>query len=148
MKMQLDWTEKMHFLAKSEGQEVGMDAKAPIGQGRGMTPKQLLLSGLVGCTAMDVAAWMRKHRQELRAFRITADVETSDPKVHPAVFTAVKLQFWLEGEIDSHIAIEGVRLSQTQYCGVSAMLSKAFPIRYEVYVNNELKAEGEAQFST
>ncbi len=147
MKMQLDWTEKMHFEARGENQLVEMDAKAPIGQGRGMTPKQLLLSGLMGCTAMDVAAWMRKQRQELKSFRVTADVETSDPKLHPAVFTAAKLQFWLEGSLDPALVLEGVRLSQTQYCGVSAMLVKAFPISYEVFVNGECVGQGNAQFS-
>ncbi len=148
MKLGLNWTEKMYFKAHADGHEVGMDAKAPVGQGKALNPKQLVLSGLMGCTAMDVVAFLRKHRQELEAFDIEIDVDTSDPKIHPTVFTAATLRFQLQGKaLDSQVALEAVQLSQTQYCGVSAMLSKAFPIRYEVFVNGKLIGQGQAQFA-
>ena len=43
--------------------------------------------------------------------------------------------------------LEAVRLSQTKYCGVSAMLSKAFAINYEVRLNAESIGFGKADFS-
>jgi len=44
------------------------------------------------------------------------------------------------------VALEAVRLSQTKYCGVSSMLSKAFPIRWELLVNGTSVGRGQAEF--
>jgi serine/threonine-protein kinase HipA len=46
MKVQLKWTEGMKFSAKSEGNSLMMDAKAPIGTNTAMTPKDLVAAGL------------------------------------------------------------------------------------------------------
>jgi len=124
-----------------------MDAKSPIGQGSALTPKELVVAGLCGCTAMDVMALMRKHRQAVTAFEVRAEVATSEGGP-PVVFTSAELEFVLEGEVDPALALEAVRLSQTRFCGVTAMLVKAFPIRYRVVVNGAPAGEGQADFSS
>jgi putative redox protein len=43
--------------------------------------------------------------------------------------------------------MESVRLSQTKFCGVSAMLSKAFPIKYVVRLNGQEIGQGQAEFT-
>lgn len=141
----MQWNEKMNLTAESEGNTVSMDAKAPLGAGAAMTPKHLLVAGLCGCTAMDVIALMKKHKQNLTSFTIDADVTTTES--HPMVFSKVELLFKLDGELDIAKVLEAVTLSQTKYCGVSAMLSKAFPITYRVIANGEDVGRGEAVFS-
>lgn len=145
MKMQMKWNDKMSLTAESEGNTVSMDAKAPLGAGAAMTPKHLLAAGLCGCTAMDVIALMKKHKQNLTHFTIDADITTTD--THPMVFSKAVLLFKLEGELDTAKVLEAVTLSQTKYCGVSAMLSKAFPISYRVFVNGTEIGSGESVFS-
>lgn len=146
MKAVLNWKSGMQFEAVSDGNTIITDAKAPLGKGSGMTPKEMVAAGTAGCTAIDVVAWLKKHKQDLKGLTIDTDVQTSTG-VYPAVFTRMDLKFNATGEIDKNILIEAVRLSQTKYCGVSAMLSKAFPIYYEIYLNNEKVAEGQADFS-
>ena len=148
MKMQLNWVENMRCVAHGSGHSVDMDAKAPIGHGTALNPKQLLLSGLMGCTAIDVIASMKKHRQPMESFDIDAEVQTSAPQVHPGVFTAVLLRFRVHGAVDPELLLEAIRLSQSQYCGVSAMLSRAFPIDYEIFLNDEWIGKGKAQFTS
>jgi putative redox protein len=145
MKLSLSWDGKMVFTASAAGCETKMDAKAPIGQGSALTPKELVIAGLSGCAAMDVAALLRKEKQELVKFEVRAEIAISDGGP-PVVFTSADLEFALEGRVDPALALEAVRLSQTRYCGVSAMLSKAFPIRYRVLVNGQLAGEGLADF--
>jgi putative redox protein len=145
MQLELNWKEGMAFEAKAGSNLVAMDAKTPIGRNTGATPKELVAAGLAGCTAMDVIALMRKHKQEVSHFSVKTDITTTE-KGHPAVFTAAKMNFYLEGKVDPAKAVEAVHLSQTQYCGVSAMLSKAFPITWEVFVNGESVGNGQAQF--
>ena len=145
MKSVLSWTGGMKFDAVVDGKSVSMDAKAPIGTGSAQTPKELVLDGLAGCTAMDVVALFKKHRQSVDTFQVTVEVETSKSG-QPVVFTSAQITFSASGSIDPKIYLEAVQLSQTKYCGVSAMLSKAFPINYKVVLNNEEIGRGKADF--
>jgi putative redox protein len=146
MHARLVWKEDLQFSSEADGHAVLMDAKLPVGQGKGQTPKQLLLAALCGCAAMDVASLMRKQRQNVKSFEVTAEA-TIRKGIHPAVFTAVDLAFRIEGEVDPALAAEAARLSQTRFCAISAMLSRAVPIRYEVFVNDASVGRGEAQFA-
>jgi putative redox protein len=146
MHARLIWKENLQFAAEADGHTVLMDAKPPVGQGKAQTPKQLLLAALCGCTAMDVASLMRKQRQDMKRFEVTAEA-TVRAGVYPAVFTAVDLAFRIEGAVDLALAVEAARLSQTRFCAISAMLSRAVPIRYQVLVNGTAVGSGEAQFA-
>jgi putative redox protein len=146
MKAQLKWTEGMQFEGKAGGHTVMLDAKAPIGKDSGMTPKDFVAVGLGGCTAMDVIALLRKHKQTAETFDVDVDV-TSSTGVYPAVFVGATLSFTATGQIDPAILLESVQLSQTKYCGVSAMLAQAFPIEYVVILNGKEIGKGKAEFS-
>ena len=146
MHAKLIWKENLQFTAEADGHAVLMDAKPPVGQGKGQTPKQLLLGALCGCAAMDVAALMRKHRQDMKRFEVTAEATTREGE-HPAVFTAIDIAFRIEGAVDPALAAEAARLSQTRFCAISAMLSRSVPIRYEVLVNGASVGRGQAQFA-
>lgn len=146
MKVACHWKDAMAFTATAEGHEVPMDAKRPIGRDTAMTPKELVAVGLCGCTAMDVVAYLRKFKSPVKTLEVAADIETSSGG-HPMVFKKVKLVFRVTGEVDPAKLTEAVNLSQSQYCGVSAMLSKAMGISYTVELNGTQIASGEAKFS-
>lgn len=145
MKSVLIWTEGMKFEATADGRSVAMDAKPPIGSGSAQTPKELILAGLGGCTAMDVVALLKKHKQPLGSFEVEVEVETTKSG-YPVLFTKGMIVFKVTGDIDPEILLESVRLSQTRYCGVSAMLSKAFAIEYSVILNDQEIGRGAANF--
>jgi putative redox protein len=96
---------------------------------------------------MDVVALLKKNRQRLETFEIEAEANLSEGG-HPKVFMDAKLTFVMSGEVDPKVALESVVASQTRFCGVSAMLSRAFPIRYEVVVSGELAGSGSARFES
>jgi len=145
MKIDLNWNGSMKFTSQAGDNTTLMDAKAPLGQGSAMTPKELVGAGLAGCTAMDVVALFKKHKQTPDSFGVQVDIETSSGG-HPNVFTQALLTFTAKGSVTKEVFIEAVELSQTKYCGVSAMLSKAFPIKYKIMLNDELIHEGQAHF--
>lgn len=147
MKTKTVWKEKMMFTGEAAGNTVELDAKSPLGADKGLTPKELLPIAISGCSAMDVVALMKKHKQPLESFEVTADVEMVEKSV-PTVFRQVALTFSLTGPVDPQKALEAVRLSQTKYCGVSAMLVKAAPIHYKVILNGEVIGTGEASFNS
>lgn len=131
------WNEGMAFKVDVDGFEMTIDA-APQhgGTGKGPTPKPLMLTALAGCTAMDVIAILGKMRITPSAFSVSADTELTEQ--HPKVFKEVVLTYRFEGE---DLAIDrlkrAVELSETRYCGVNAMVSKATTVRTVVFYNGE-----------
>lgn len=146
MKTRTVWKEKMLFSGEAGDNQTVMDAKSPIGTGKGLTPKELLALSISGCTGMDVAALLKKYRQPMDSLAVDADV-TMTENVYPTVFSNVQLTFEVTGGVDKEKLIEAVRLSQTKYCGVTAMVSKAVPIHYRIVLNGEEIGTGKADFN-
>ncbi len=145
MKLKSIWGEKMRFIAEVDNHFVSMDTKPPIGEDTAITPKQMLIAAICGCTGMDVVALLKKYNQPLSKFEIEAEASVTEG-AHPIVFKEVQLVFKLEGALEKEKVLEAITLSQTKYCSVSAMLSKSFPIRYAVQINSENVGAGSAQF--
>ncbi len=123
------------FAAKASSNHwIVMDGPSEFGgSDAGTRPKELLLMALGGCTGSDVASILQKKRVELDGFEIhlTAN-ETED---HPKVFSSIHIEYVFSGkgilEKDVEHAIE---LSQTKYCGVTAMLNKAVQITHSYHI--------------
>lgn len=144
MKITARWESKMRFAATDGERTVYTDAGRPLGDGTSLSPKQVLLASICGCTGIDVAARMRKHKQEMTALRIEADAPKREGK--PATFDSVTLDFYFEGKLDAELVVGAVVSSQSEDCGVSAMIAAHCPIFYRVHVNGALVKEGQAKF--
>jgi putative redox protein len=57
--------------------------------------------------------------------------------VQPVTFARVDLIFDAFGKCVPEKLIKAVRLSQTRYCGVSAMIARACPIHYVVRLDGK-----------
>ncbi len=132
MEINVSWAGKMAFEAVEGDKKVVMDAMPEKGgEGKGLSPKKLLLSSLAGCTSMDVIAILRKMRVTPDYFNVK--VEATSNEEHPIYFTHIKLIYQFKGEKLSKEKLEkAVSLSQERYCGISYMLGKASDISYEV----------------
>jgi uncharacterized OsmC-like protein len=62
------------------------------------------------------------------------------------VFEKALITFSVDGEVEGEKLMEAVHLSQTKYCGVSAMLALAFPIEFRVLLNGQEIGRGSAKF--
>jgi putative redox protein len=122
------------------------DAKAESGgTNLGPNPKELLVSSICGCSAMDVASLLKKMRVPFDSLVVSGVAETTEG--HPSIFAKVHLDFKTTGtEVDAEKLIKSVTMSMTKYCGVSAMISKASPIEFDVYINEQKIHSGRAHF--
>lgn len=133
MKTVLTWHENMYMTAATDTASVSLDASVEHGgQGKGQSPKELVLSGLAGCTAMDVIAILKKMRALPSSFRV--EVEADQTTEHPKVFSRIHLKYIASGT-DREKLEKAVNLSQNQYCGVSAMLAKTAEITHEIIID-------------
>ncbi len=99
------------------------------GSDAGIRPKELLLLSLAGCTASDVVSILQKKRVKLDDFEINISAEMTEE--HPKVFTKIDLEYVFYGDNIAEKDVErAIDLSQTTYCGVTAMLEKALEINH------------------
>lgn len=122
----------MAFEAVQDDQMVRMDAAVEVGgQNSGFRPKQLLLASLMGCTGMDVESLLVKMRVEHSHFSMSVEADLSDE--HPKQYTEIRLTYSIKVKSEDHDKVEkAVTLSQERYCGVSAMLNKVCPVKWNV----------------
>ncbi len=99
------------------------------GSDAGIRPKELLLLSLAGCTASDVVSILQKKRIKLDDFEINISAEMTEE--HPKVFTKIDLEYVFYGDNTAEKDVErAIELSETKYCGVTAMLEKALEINH------------------
>lgn len=130
------------FEAQMRDHRVIMDTKD---SNQGPTPKEILLSSICACSGIDVVSILQKMRTDLQSCEIFAETDTTS--TYPSIFTEVKIVFDIKGsDIKPDQAKKAVVLSMTKYCGVSAMVVKASPMKYEVVLNGAVIAQGQANF--
>ncbi len=128
---QLGRTSRQFVACTGSGHHLLLDDTAG---GTGPKPVELVAVGLAGCTAFDVITILRqKYHQQVTGYEV--HVEADQPERPPQVFTAVRVHHVITGcDIDPKAVEEAIRLSETKYCSVKAMLehTATFSTTYEI----------------
>jgi putative redox protein len=124
------WADGDKFVGiATSGHAIVVDA----GKGKtGPSPMELVLIGLCGCTASDVAGILRKKREPFTRLEVSAEAERAPQP--PAVYTAIKLRYRVAGKVSRKAVEDAVRLSKEKYCSVSQMLGKTAKITSEIEI--------------
>jgi putative redox protein len=88
-----------------------------------LSPMELLLVGMAGCTGVDVVGILEKKRVSLRDFKINVRGKRAD--TFPMVYTEIEVEFlfWSEN-LFAKDAEQAIKLSEEKYCSASIMLGK------------------------
>lgn len=136
MKSQVTWTGPGYRMVgeAGDGPALVLDSKGgTYGTHSGLTPMELVLVGLAGCTAMDVVSIMAKMRQPMTNLQVKVDAENADE--HPKVFTKIHITYVAYGSgIDAKSLSKAIELSEERYCSVQAMLKSSAEVSssYEI----------------
>ena len=133
MESKIVWKGGMAFTGSSDsGYLIPLDAKKSAGgHDLGFQPLQLFAIGLVGCTGMDVISILKKKRQEVTDFEVSAQIQRSEE--HPRVFTKILIEYTVTGKnLDREAVERAVELSETRYCPAQAMLEKSAQISHKI----------------
>ncbi len=123
------WIAEHRFESNHEGNSILLDSKREKGHG----PKALLLSGLAGCTGVDMVDILGKMRVNFTTLEITAEAELADD--HPKIFTKIHVTYrFTSDEADREKITKAIDLSLDKYCGVAAMLKKSATISYALVI--------------
>jgi putative redox protein len=107
--------------------DTGRDARGP-------SPMDALLAALGACTGMDVVSILRKKREPVTGYAVAVAGERRMSE-HPKVYTRIEIVHRVRGRGVSPASVEeAVRLSDTRYCAVHAMLGSSTTItsRFEI----------------
>ncbi|HJF23089.1 hypothetical protein AXY37_12280 [Mammaliicoccus lentus] len=116
------WQGNKTFTAQSKfGHDIISDAPvASGGDDNGPSPVELMLSGLAGCTGIDVTNIMKERLADVTKFEITVDDEREDTTSRAV--KNVTLTFDVEGEVDLKKLKRAISLSVEKYCTVAHSL--------------------------
>jgi putative redox protein len=90
----------------------------------GISPMEMLLLGVAGCTGMDIVSILSKKRQKLIEFQVRVRGKRADQ--HPKIYTEIEVVYLLWGDqIDSKAVEQAIQLSEEKYCSASVMLRAA-----------------------
>jgi len=134
MEAKVTWVEDRRFVGEaSSGHAIVVDGSA---EKRGPSPMEMVLMGMVGCTAYDVVSILEKKRQAVTGVEVSARAERAPEP--PQVFTEIEVEYRVRGRDISAKAVEdAIRLSEEKYCSASIMLGKTARITTSYQIEEE-----------
>jgi putative redox protein len=143
----LKWNSGMSFTADIRGHKTPIDAGFAVGgTNTAPTPKELVLTGVAGCSGMDAIVYLKKFHLTPLDLIIKTEAELTEKA--PSYFKKIHVTYKFLGDgLPVDKVIKAVETSMTKYCGVSFILSKTCPITYDILLNGEKIFSGEAKFN-
>ena len=135
MKVKTTWTGNRAFTAVGDsGYEIKMDATpAYFGEGKGVTPTEMLLASLAGCIGIDVSMILRSYLDKVTKLEIETNGTRKEEA--PKGFTSIEVTFNIEGDIASKHIWRAITMGKEKYCSVSDSLKA--DIIFHVILNGE-----------
>ena len=136
MKIKLKNISESHSTIENEtGNSISIDNKS-VENPKGVSPMELLLMGVAGCSSIDIVSILKKQKQIFEDLII--DVEGfRESRELPALFKKIHADVRFTGNLDPKKAYRACELSFTKYCSVSKTLESTAEISFSVYVNQE-----------
>ena len=138
MKISLNRVNKDYLFeaTSSNNLKVLMDNKSKSeGKVEGISPMEVLLMGVAGCSSIDVVSILNKQR--INPITLRMEVEgIRDASAVPAPFQGINVTLFLEGEdITPEKVKRAAQLSFDKYCSVSKSLDPNIIINQTIVVN-------------
>lgn len=136
MDTKVTWHGRLSFTGTSDsGFTLPLGADPAVGgDNDGFRPMELLLTGLAGCTAMDVISILTKKRQDVTSFEV--QIHATRAEQHPKVFTGAVIEYLVAGhQVDETAVLRSIALSAEVYCPAQPMFTKFMPVelKYSIF---------------
>ncbi len=96
----------------------------------GVSPMQLLLAAVGGCTGEDILSILRKKRVDLTDMQVKISGKRADD--FPKIWTHISITYLIRGNgIKPKDVEQAIELSEKKYCSVGIMLGKSAKITSE-----------------
>ena len=103
---------------------------------KGVSPMELLLMGVAGCSSIDVISILEKQKLNPDSYKMEVEGERESTPGKP--WKSIHVKLYIEGNIPSDKIIRAAALSFDKYCSVSKNLEKSTSIDHSIYLNGSL----------
>ena len=136
--IEAEWLGGDTFIGKnSRGGTVQM---GKLNDKQGVSPMEMILAGLAGCTGIDIVDILQKKRAPLQALKVRVRGRKADD--FPKIYQEIEVTYLVWGDgIDPKAVERAIELSEEKYCSVSLMLK---PVA-EIHNSYKIFKPGEAE---
>jgi len=122
-------------VTNANGMSIRLDNKSKTsGEVQGVSPMELLLMGIAGCSSIDIVAILNKQKIKPKVLKMEVQGHRHENEV-PALFYQIDLCIYLEGDFSPEKAKRAAQLSFDKYCSVSKTLEHTAKINHQVFLN-------------
>ncbi len=127
--------DELRFLGTTgTGHNIQLDSPHGGNVGVGSSPMELILMGLIGCSAMDVISILRKKRAPVKGMEVRTVGDRVD--TYPMIYTDIHIEYIVWGDVDPKAVERAVELSRDRYCPVWSMLGHSVNITWNYRVES------------
>jgi putative redox protein len=109
-------------------------------EGPGVSPMQMLLLGVGGCTAIDMVDILRKQRQPLADLEVQVTGERAED--YPKAWRAMHIHYIFYGSGLDPLKIErAIELSVEKYCGAHATVAGVAAMSHDYEIRETARVE-------
>ena len=132
-KTRVKWIEDKTFLGTDvNGRAALMSAG---GDGPGVSPMQMLLLGLGGCSMVDVVNILQKQHQPLADIEIEFDAQRGEEGAKP--WKTIHMHYIVTGDgLDERKVERAIELSVEKYCGAHSSLAGVADITHDFEIRS------------
>ncbi|WP_372755155.1 OsmC family protein [Labilibaculum sp.] len=136
-KVEMSWLGNLAYESEMDGHKLITDGTKEVGgDGKGVSPKKLMLTALAGCTGIDLAMIAKKMRIEVKDIKVSVEGELTESQ--PTYYKNMHIVYEFFGKDLPHKKLErAVKLSEEEYCGVSALYKQVIPVTSEIIYHEE-----------
>lgn len=136
-KVEMTWLGNLAYESEMDGHKIITDAGTEVGgEDLGFRPKKLMLTALAGCTGIDIALILKKMKVEVSDIKVSVEGELTENQ--PTFYKNMHVIYEFFGTELPHKKIErAVKLSEDEYCGVSALYKQVIPVTSEIVYHED-----------
>ena len=122
----------------TQGHRVFLDNRSKkTGVVRGVSPMEVLLMGLAGCSSIDIIDILNKQKINPTSLKMKVLGNRNKDKV-PSTFDSIDIEIFLDGKnITTEKAKRAAELSYQKYCSVSKMIDSVANINFNIVLNGK-----------
>lgn len=128
--VQVKWLEKRQFVGIDSSKHSVVMSSHDEDNGIGMSPSQLLLVALGGCTSYDVVGILEKKRQHLTGLEVLVTGEQdADP---PWAYRKIHIHYVVRGkDLKEKAVLDAIEISEEKYCSVAATVRGVAEVTFD-----------------
>ncbi len=128
--VQVTWVERRQFIGTDSSRHSVVMSSQDDENGTGMSPSQLLMVAVGGCTSYDVVGILEKKRQKITGLNVSVTGEQDSEA--PWAYRTIHVHCAVRGrQLKDKAVKDAIELSESRYCSVAATIRGVAEVTFD-----------------